>query len=146
MVVTGVLESPVGSKEIIPVENGCLCVTVLEFCVELGARSGRQGAAGVQPEHLAVLGLREKHPARKAVTAVRVFVGDVTQAKEQSEKLIFPAERSELILFGCGVGGLLVAILGTQHRPDEAAKFSGHGDLGLVALEAASQQADKASV
>ena len=104
MVVTGVMESPVGAKEIIPVENGSLCVTVLQFCVELGARSGRQGAAGVQPEHLAVLGLRENHPARKALTAVRVFVGDATQAKEQSEKLILPAERSELIYLSIWLG------------------------------------------
>lgn len=80
-----------------PGRKWSLCVTVFKLCGELGARSGRQGAAGVQPEHLAVLGLQSKHPTRMGVKAVRVFVWDALQAKGQSEKLIFPAERSELI-------------------------------------------------
>jgi hypothetical protein len=91
------LESPVGSKGTTPVENGSLCVTQFKVCGELGARSGRQGAAGVQPEHLAVLGLQSKHPTRMGVKTVRVFVWDALQAKVQSEKLMVPAERSELI-------------------------------------------------
>ena len=51
------LELPVGSKGTTPVENGSLCVTRYKLCGELHVRLGRQGSAGVQPEHLAVLGL-----------------------------------------------------------------------------------------
>jgi hypothetical protein len=90
-----------------PAENGSLCVTQFKVCVELGARSGRQGAAGVQPEHLAVLGLQSKHPTRMGVKAVRVFVWDALQAKDQSEKLIVPAERSELIYLTVAALGCL---------------------------------------
>ena len=72
-------------------------MTRFALCADLSLRAGRQGSAGVQPEHLAVLGLPSKHPTRMGVNAVRVFVGDALQAKVQSEKLIVPAERSELI-------------------------------------------------
>ena len=47
-------------------ESGYLLVTVWALCADLCGRSGRQGSAGVQPEHLAVLGLQKKHPARTA--------------------------------------------------------------------------------
>jgi hypothetical protein len=39
-----------------------LFLTGLTLCADLSLRSGRQGSAGVQPEHLAVLGLQKKHP------------------------------------------------------------------------------------
>ena len=43
-------------------------------------------------------------------------------------------------------GGLTVTVYRAQQGPDEAAEFAGDGDLGFVALEAASQEPGKAQV
>jgi hypothetical protein len=64
-------------------------LTVLLLCADLSLRAGRQGSAGVQPEHLAVLGLHNSIRPGRGVSCDPGFLLGAMQAKVQSEKLIF---------------------------------------------------------
>src|SRR5437016_3443848 len=66
------------------------------------------------------------------------------QSKVESEKLIIPTRAKRAV--SLGLEGLAVTLLGAEQRPDEAAEFTGDGDLGFVALQAAGQQPSKAQV
>lgn len=84
-----------------PGRKWSLGVTQSQLCVELGARSGRQGAAGVQPEHLAVLGLQTKHPTRTGVSAVRVFVWMHCKPRSKAKNSLFLSSEASTSIWVC---------------------------------------------